>query len=228
MKKMLILMLICALGMAGCRNGGNVNSEDERLMVGDQLPKGIIPIVLVNGKDYHWTGLADLPKGYNVIGEISGISEESPCEELQLMAGFEATGTVYSSDQTPEVVYILMTTSWFQKSFVRFVSDDLHDNESISYQGKQYRFSYDTDICKKIEELPQDCVLIGTLKYIGSDKIPGGDLETNCAADSEGNYLSGREVYAILNDSSVLYVYEQQYTKDGAYSAWRVCSPWIE
>ena len=68
-------------------------------MVGDQLPKGIIPIVLVNGKDYHWKGLADLPKGYNVIGEISGISEKSPCEELQLMAGFEATGTVCSSDQ---------------------------------------------------------------------------------------------------------------------------------
>ena len=173
MKKMLILILtlVCVLGMDGCKDGGNVNFEVERLIVGDQLSKGIIPMVLVNGKDYHWTGLADLPNSYNAIGEISGISDESPCEELQLMAGFKATGTVYSSDQTPEVVYILMTTSWFQKSFVRFVSDDLHDNESISYQGKQYRFSYDTDICKKIEELPQDCVLIGTLKYIGSDKF---------------------------------------------------------
>lgn len=144
------------------------------------------------------------------------------------MAGFEATGTVFGNEQTPEVVYVLMTTSWFEDSYVRFVTDDLHDNECISYQGEQYRFSYDTDICKIVEELPEECVLIGSLEYIGSDQVPNDDLETNCGTDGHGKALDGREVYADPKDESVLYVYEHQYAKGKDYPAWRVCGSWRE
>ena len=223
-----VLTLVCVLGVVGCGNRVAVNSEVDVSMVGDQLPKGLIPIVLVNGKNYHWTGMSKLPDGYNAVGEISSITEEVPSEELQLMAGFEATGTVFTKEQTPEVIYVLMTTSWFEDSYIRFVSDDLHDNECISYHGTQYRFSYDVDICEKIEELPEECVLIGKLKYIGSDNIPFDDLETNCTADGQGKFLGGREVYADPNDNSKIYVCEHQYSKDGDYSVWRVCKPWPE
>ena len=167
-----------------------------------------------------------LPDGYDIVGEISGITEEVPFEELQLRAGFEASGTVFANEQTPEVIYALMTTSWFEDYYIRFVSDDLHDNESISYQGRQYRYNIDTDICENIKELPEEWVLIGTLKYIVSDVVPLNDLETNSISDGYSKYLDGREVYADPNDSGILYVYEHQYWAQGDYPAWRVCKPW--
>jgi len=209
------------------------------------LPKGLRPMVMVNNKLYRWTGMsreyhlrdgyevytvADtttiLPEGYAAVGEISDITEEVPSKEFQLRAGFEATGTVFSNDQTPEVVYVLMTTSWFDDYYIRFVSDDLHDNESLFYQGQEYRISNDIDICEMIEELPEKCVEIGMLQYIGSDLVPTDDLETNCIGDSYSHYLDGREVYADPDDHSTLYVYEHQYWAEGDYPAWRVCRPW--
>ena len=50
MKKMIVfvLTLVCVLGVVGCGNRVAVNSEVDVSMVGDQLPKGLIPIVLVN------------------------------------------------------------------------------------------------------------------------------------------------------------------------------------
>lgn len=230
MKKLMVfaLVLVCALGLIGCGNDIEVNTDVDSPMIGDTLPKELNPMVMVNGKFYHWTGMSKLPDGYKAVGDISGISEEVPSKELQIMAGFEATGTVFTNEQTPEVVYVLMTTSWFEDSYVRFVSDDLHDNGCISYQRMQYRFSYDVDICEKIEELPEECALIGELKYIGSDKIPSNDLETNCAADGHGKSLEGRDVYAHSSDYSILYVYEEQYSKQGNYPAWRVCRLWTE
>lgn len=247
-KKLLVfvLTLFCVLGLVGCGNSLEVNSEASIPNGGDDLPKGLLPMVMVNGKLYHWTGLSKefrfhdsevytmgdnstiLPDGYNSVGEISGITEEVPFEELQLRAGFEATGTIFINKQTPEVIYVLMSTSWFRDTYIRFVSDDLHDNECISYQGMQYRFSIDIDICENLEELPDECVMIGTLKYIGSDNIPLNDLETNCITDGSGKFLDGREVYVDPNDHSILYVYEHQYWRQGDYPAWRVCRLWTE
>lgn len=65
MKKLflLILALVCVLGLAGCGNSDELENETESKMVGDQLPKGITLMILVNGKNYHWTGLAALPGG---------------------------------------------------------------------------------------------------------------------------------------------------------------------
>ena len=235
----------------GLTEGGPIPDYEDNVLgsgrgwYGD-LPKGLRPMVMVGGKLYRWTGLSKefcfrgeevytvgdsstvLPEGYTVAGELSGITEAVPSEELQLRAGFDATGTVFVSAETPEVVYALMTTDWFENFYIRFVSDELRDNECISYQGRAYRISIGTDICEKVEALPEGCVLAGTLQYIGSDAIPVGDLETNCISDSYSKTLHGREVYTDPADPGVLYVYEHQYWAQGDYPAWRACRLWSE
>ena len=210
------------------------------------FPNGLRPMMMVNGKLYRCTGkslklsIQDskvyltgaarniLPDGYTAIGEISGITEEVPSEELQLRAAFEASGTVFTNDQTPEAIYVQMTALSYTDDYIRFVSDDLHDNECISYHGKLYRFLPDYDICELIKELPENCVQIGTLKYIGDDNIPRNDLETNRISDSYSYLIDGREVYADPNDDCLLYVYEHHYWAEVDYPAWRVCKLWSE
>lgn len=210
------------------------------------FPNGLRPMMMVNGKLYRCTGkslklsIQDskvyltgaarniLPDGYTAIGEISGITEEVPSKELQLRAAFEASGTVFTNEQTPEAIYVQMTALSYTDDYIRFVSDDLHDNECISYHGKLYRFLPDYDICELIKELPENCVQIGTLKYIGDDNIPRNDLETNRISDSYSYLIDGREVYADPNDDCLLYVYEHHYWAEGDYPAWRVCKLWSE
>ena len=248
----LFLALLCMCGLVGCGTNNETTPEYENNELSSgrgfyiDFPKGLRPMMMVNGKLYRCTGFhypdvsigstvsmfedcsTILPEGYIAIGEISGITEEVPSVELQLRAGFEATGTVFTNEQTPEVIYVLMTTDSYSDYYVRFASDDLHDNECISYQGRQYRINIRDDICEKIKELPEECVLIGELKYIGSDTIPLNDLETNRIADGYSKALNGREVFADPNDPSILYVYEHQYWKQGDYPAWRVCRLWSE
>ena len=254
MKKLItfVLAMVCMFGLVGCGTNTEINPEYENNELSSgrgfyiDFPKGLRPMMMVDGKLYRCTGFhypyvsigstvatfedgsTILPEGYIAIGEISGITEEVPSVELQLRAGFEATGTVFTNEQTPEVVYVLMTTDSYSDYYVRFASDDLHDNECISYQGRQYRINIRDDICEKIEELPEGCVLIGELKYIGSDTIPLNDLETNRIADGHSKFLGGREVYADPNNPGIIYVYEHQYKKQGDYPAWRVCRLWSE
>lgn len=209
------------------------------------VPGGLRPMMRVNGMNYRWTGMSKelhiqssgevftvgdsstvLPEGYEVIGEISGITTEVPTQELQLRAVFEAAGTVYTNAETPHAVYVLMTTDWFEDYYIRFVSDELKDSECIAYQGRQYRFNSDAEICKRIETLPENCELVGTLHFIGIDRIPVNDLETNDPSDSYSKSIEGREVYADPNDCSVIYVYEHRYWAQGDYPAWRICPLW--
>lgn len=210
------------------------------------FPNGLRPMIMVNGKHYRWANRSAklhkegskvyhqsgartfLPEGFTAIGEISGITEEVPSEELQFRAAFEASGTVFTNEQIPEVIYIQITTPWCTDDYIRFVTDALHDNECISYHGNLYRINPDFDICELIKELPENCIQVGALKYIGDNTIPVNDLETNCIADSYSYILDGREVYADPNDDSLLYVFERQYWAGGDYPAWNVCKLWSE
>lgn len=252
MKKLLLLclLLLCLSGLAGCDDfivrdsgAGSSAAAGEPGPVG--LPGGLHPVLLVNGTHYRWTGMsreyhlrdgyevytvADtttfLPEGYTPAGELSGITEAEPARELELKAGFEASGTVYTSPATPEAVYVLMTTDWFENYYIRFVSDDLHDNESLFYQGREYRISPDGELCERVEALPEACVSVGALRFIGTDLLPARDLETNCIADSYSHTLDGREVRADPAAPDVLYVYEHQYWAQGDEPGWIVCRLW--
>lgn len=217
----------------------------------DMLPKGITPVLRVGDTLYEWTGLSVglflddsgsyssmgggatyLPEGFYEYGAISGVTVEEPTEELQLQAGFEASGTVFVSAEYPAVVYVLLHTDWFPEegSYVRFVSDALGNNELVSWQGRAYRFSYYSNASPVLDALPEGYELIGHLHYVGVDSIPAGDLETNRRGDDYARPLEGRKVCAVPGDDSVLYVYEPQYRQEDGHSAWhpfwRVCYLW--
>lgn len=211
------------------------------------MPKGITPVLRVGDTLYEWAGMSVelflddsgsyssmgngatyLPEGFHECGEIRGVTLDKPTENLQLQAGFEASGTVFVSEEYPAVVYVLMHTGWFAEagSYVRFVSDALGDNELLSWQGRTYTFSWDTDAPPLLEALPKGCEFIGNLRFVGDDAIPAGDLETNRRSDSYFKPLDGREVYAFPGDGSVLYVFERQYWQGGDYPAWWACHLW--
>ena len=122
---------------------------------GSTLLGGFIPVLRVGDTLYQWSGMSVrlfldpsgsfcsngdgstyLPVGFQPCGEISGVTLDAPTENLQLQAAFEASGTVFVSEEYPAVVYILMTTDWFEGSYVRFVSDALGGNELLSWQGR--------------------------------------------------------------------------------------------
>lgn len=214
---------------------------------GSTLPSRITPVLRVNGTLYRYTGMSAelfldpsgsycvmgdgstyLPEGYEPCGEIGGVTAQEPAEDFQLQAGFEASGTVFASREHPAVVYALLHTDWSPQggAFVRFVSEELGDNELLTWQGRTYRFSIGTGLSELVEELPEGCELVGKLRFVGDDSIPAGDLETNCRGDSYAKPLEGREVYAVPGDDSALYLYEHHYWAQGDYPAWRVCHLW--
>ncbi|MDE6261019.1 MAG: hypothetical protein K2M42_09220 [Oscillospiraceae bacterium] len=217
----------------------------------DTLPGGITPVLRVGDTLYEWTGMSVEPfldgsgsyssmgggttylsEGFREYGEISGVTVEEPTEDLQLQAGFEASGTVFVSKEYPAVVYVLLHTDWFAEegSYVRFVSDALGNNELVSWHGRAYHFSYYYSDSPVLEVLPEGCEPIGHLHYVGDNSIPAGDLETNRRSDDYAKPLEGRKVYAVPGDDSVLYVYEPRYRQENGHSAWhpfwRVCRLW--
>ena len=192
------------------------------------LPKGLRPSLLVNGKLYRWTGIHDLalPPGYEPLGPFSGITEDVPTEELQLRAGFDANGTVYTNPEKPEVIYALMSGDWFEEEYVRFVTDDLMDNACVIYGQQPYRFQPFMEPRELVRELPESCVLVGNLHYAGMDVLPVNDLETNCSNDSHNKSMENREVWVDPNNSGIIYVYHHRYWAQGDYPAWVVCPLW--
>lgn len=210
----------------------------------DALPGGIRPEILLGGTHYFWSGtaleqrgaetpyalvytVADgmtyLPEGYTPYGEILCTSEEPPTQERQMMAGFEASGTIYTSEDTPEAVYVLMTTDWFKNTYIRFVSAALDDGYRVCWNGSSYRLGIGDGTSPVLKALPEGCAYIGNLHFIGSDAIPLNDLETNCAGDTYSYALEGRAVYADPDDPEYIYVYEKQYWREGAYDAYLKC-----
>ena len=166
-----------------------------------------------------------LPEGFTEYGTFASTIQESPQEELQIQADFPASGTVYRNPDAPEVVYILMTTDWFQDSYVRFASRDLFDGDRIAWNGTQYCAPFRKGIDTPLEALPEGAVSIGTLHFIGQDYIPQKDLETNCISDDIGMSLEGREVFADPKDSDYIYVYKSHLGSSGGY--WK-CPVWRE
>ena len=60
-----------------------------------------------------------------------------------------------------------------------------------------------------MERLPEGAVEIGTIRYVGRDHVPTGEMETNRETDTcyEQYPLEGKAVYAVPGDETVLYVF---------------------
>lgn len=210
------------------------------------FPGGILPVLRVGDALYRWTNMSMptyldpsgaltidgsastfLPDGFSEYGEISGVTTEAPEEELQLQAGFPASGTVFAGAQHPAVVYVRMTTDWFEEQYVRFVSDALGENEQIAWQGKLYRIAAGRgELTPAIDALPEGAEQIGALRFVGVDSIPQQNLETNCRSDGYARPIDGREVWAVPGEDRALYVREHYYWAQGEGDRWLVCGRW--
>ena len=210
------------------------------------FPGGIQPAVRVGNQNFYFAGTANalhgtgtpgaevyvngdegtfLPEGYTEAGEISSVTDGPLTGELQFRAGCGASGTVYTSEDTPEVVYVNLTADWFDVEgpvLYRFVSETLK-NQWVLYGGNRYLISIGTGECEALEALPPGCEKVGTLDFIGMDRVPGQDLETNCPSDTFGKALTGRDVFFDPAHPEYIYIYEPHYWAQGNYPAYLAC-----
>ena len=200
---------------------------------------GIEPVLMVDGALYHWARLNGtgvpletedghvlptyLPQGYEAAGALGPVSKEAPEADLQIQAGFDVTGVVFTDPDRPLVVYVHLTTDWLEDTYVRFESEEL-GHHLVCWDGRLFQIPIGCS--QTVEELPEGCVSIGTLQYVGDDVLPGNDLECNGMGDSFGHTLTGREVLRDPADPDTLYVFETQYWREGSCPAWEVCRPW--
>ena len=201
----------------------------------------ITPQILVGDTVYYWSGTVQEltgtqtntnrispPEGFHEYGGFLATVDTPPTEDLQMQAEFSAFGTVYRNPDAPEVIYILMTTDWFNDTYVRFASRDIFDGDRIAWNGQQYCVPFRKGIDTPLEALPETAVSIGALHFIGLDYIPQKDLETNCIGDDHGHSLEGREAFYDTNNPDVIYIYAMDYSSDGSKGVYWECPIWEE
>ncbi len=199
------------------------------------VPGNIRPVILVNGTRFYWVGKAAkiegadstngpvygltaevtyLPESYTEYGSLKEVTKEEPTEDGQMKAGFVASGTIYTSEATPEAVYVRMTSDWTEEAYFRFISAELDNGYRIKWNGKHYRIGRDT--CEVLPQVPDTCECIGKLRYVGRDMIPEQDLTTNAPSDGRSYSFGGREVFYDVNEPDFIYVHEQALGKNGS------------
>ena len=207
----------------------------------------VTPQIQVDDTMYYWMGMsvkhsgADtpgiqvsspgdgstyLPEGYQEHGAFLATVDTSSAANLQMQADFSAFGTVYRNPETPEVIYIRMTTDWFKDGYVRFASQEIYNGSRIAWNGYHYRTVFTDGTNTPLETLPEGAVSIGTLHYIGQDRIPGEDLETNCLCDNYAYSLEGREVFEVPGDAECIYVRSTEYWSGGSKDVYWKCPVW--
>jgi len=197
-----------------------------------KVPENIRPVLLVDGTRYYWAGGVYLRDGiptpnwragiwvgksyfpreqnYTEYGSIKTVGREEPIEDGQMKAAFSASGTIYTSELTPEVVYVRMTSEWTgEDRYIRFVSEKLDNGYCIQWNGKYYRIH--PDECEEISQIPENCERIGTACFVGIDMMPKNDLETNCPGDGHDT-LEGREIFFDAEEPE--FIYYEKHTKD--------------
>jgi len=82
----------------------------------------INPSIMMNGQVYCWAGMAfgELPVGFTYVAELHHIADDTLTEDGQFIALFEAQGQIYANPDSPDTVYVQMTTDWLDEEFVKF------------------------------------------------------------------------------------------------------------
>ena len=204
----------------------------EGMFIGS-VPENIRPVILVNGTRYYWMdrsyrldgatvpngsvrawiGMNYFPKkqNYTEYGSIKKVSKEEPVEDCQMKAAFSASGIIYTSELTPEAVYVwLVDDDTGKGQYIRFISEKLDNGQCIKWDGRYYYIR--PDECEILPQVPEGCTSIGTLHYVGIDMMPEQNLETNCPNDTRGYAFEGREAFFDADEPDYLYVYK---TPDG-------------
>ena len=125
---------------------------------------GIEPVLMVDGALYHWARLNGtgvpletedghvlptyLPQGYEAAGELGPVSKEAPEADLQIQAGFDVTGVVFTDPDRPLVVYVHLTTDWLEDTYVRFESEEL-GHHLVCWDGRLFQM-ISSPFCREI------------------------------------------------------------------------------
>ena len=126
-------------------------------------------------------------------------------------------GAVYTCGDCPDVVYVLVTVTqngsvlWDIDRYVaRYTTEAIGQNRILIHGGRRYLLGADAE--SSVDALPEGAAEIGTVRYVGRDHVPAGELETNREADTcYGSYpLEGKSVYAVPGDETVLYIFLEQ------------------
>ena len=214
-----MLTMIIAFGLCGCSDPSASADEtpEKNEVLSDPVLGTFLPSLKVDKKTYYWRGLAVyvdkqqtadsievpdstlitvLPVGFDAVGSIVRCSNQEPIENFEMAADFEATGTIYTNPEYPEVVYVRLKTDWIDGLYVRFTTDQLGDRNRISYHGNLYEYTGS----HLQQSLPHGFDYVGDLVPVGCDALPAHDLETNFPAEHSVS------VYASNEDATVIYV----------------------
>ena len=214
----LILILIC-LGCACAHK--EVPIPDESLLHGavylNPPFNGQRPCLYMNGKIYYWYGVAHPYEGGVGTFRLEDYTEaetievvgEAPDEDGEFW-GPAMSGSVYISSQTPEAVYVRVSSEsiegWEDGNYVRMITAVLlRDGANQIYlYGKRYSLFQTGDLI--MDTLPDGYEVIGQAIYIGMDLVPEDDLETNSKHGQYGNLLDGSDVYYNAESPEMIFI----------------------
>lgn len=176
MKKILAaIMLVCLLSLFGC-----AAAQDE-VVFGPTLPgvDEIYPTVLVDGEIYQWRmGRAvmnedveghstydpqEFLQDMECYGEIIKGSGDHPEQDRELVCVFDASGSIYLDPNDEKVIYLWLTTDWFEDGVIAFDRVDSSEENEVAESDigsadaqVQPGWTYLTDYTGYVDEiLPQ-------------------------------------------------------------------------
>lgn len=150
------------------------------------------------------------------LGPLAGVTAEETSEDLWLYADIgQVSGTVYADPEDhPGVLYVRMTTEWFEEQWVRFVADERLLNPVFFYGGHLYYLDpgqYPAH--NAVMRLPAGYEPVGTLVPVSDpDRLPDRELETNWEFSYRGHTLYAKPGY-----DGTLYVECQKVWSGGSY-----------
>ena len=197
--------------MAPSQSGGSDSSA-----AGDSLPGEIHPTLWYQGRAFTWAHMAsegDLwEDGWNTLGTLKGpTTDENMQEDLWLYTDIEAEGTVYGNEKYPDVLYVQMTTDWFENKWVRFAIPEL-GQPIVCWDGRLYcAAAHSYPDVKGLRELPEGCIEVGRTHKSDSDIVP-------TAAGGCNMWYLGCPIWMDPTHPEIIYLQETVTHRDGSYT----------
>lgn len=200
-------------------------SGGEDLPAGCPLFPGEIsqPLLYWQGTAYAWdrVGAPGRPAGeppetigqWMELGPLAGVTAEETSEDLWLYADIgPVSGTVYADPEDhPGVLYVLMTTEWFEEEWVRFVADERLLMPVFFYGGQLYYLNYPGS--GAVMRLPAGYEPVGTLFYTADfDRLPDQELAVSLC-----DVYPGGTLYVKPGYDGTVYVEYQRVWSGGSY-----------
>ena len=212
-------------------------SGEEDLPAGCSLFPGEIdrPLLYWQGTAYAWdrVGAAGRRTGeppetigqWTELGPLAGVTAEETSEDLWLYADIgPVSGTVCADPEGhPGVLYVRMTTEWFEEQWVRFVADERLLTPAFFYGGQLYYLDPCYPPRNAVSELPEGYEPAGMLVFPSDhdfDRLPDRDMVITLCPEYPGNTL-----YVHPDGNGILYVEYQKTWSGGCETLYVPATP---